>query len=180
VAHQRARNRAATSPIDHYVGSGFAGRSQANSEEPRNSVFERSRDLYRELKPLAIPDPRRTGRSDRLLLSACERSVVRIARELPGDPRPARQLFAEVRFLFPVQQQLNCYRIIDRHLTAALTAFEADGGPGGSRLGVLRCASVNRRGRPCARQRRQGSLYCPSHRHFEEPSPMADEGVSAA
>ena len=84
-------------------------------------MFEISRDLYRELKPMVIADTKHPGRSERVLLAACEQTVARIARDLRRYPRPARHLFSNVRFLFPVQEQLNCYRIIERHLSAALT-----------------------------------------------------------
>lgn len=143
-------------------------------------MFELSRDLYRELKPMVIADTKHPGRSERVLLAACEQTVARIARDLRRYPRPARHLFTNVRFLFPVQEQLNCYRIIERHLSAALDVLEAEAGPDTGRIGALRCASINRKGRPCGREPLRGSRYCPSHKHLEAIVPMPHQGLSVA
>ena len=143
-------------------------------------MFELSRDLYRELKPMVIADTRHPGRSERVLLAACEQTVSRIARDLRRYPRPARHLFSNVRFLFPVQEQLHCYHIIERHLTAALDVLEAEAGPETGRSGALRCASINRKGRPCGREPLRGSRFCPSHKHLEAIVPLPHQGLSVA
>ncbi len=137
-------------------------------------MYELSRDLYRALRPSVIPDPRRPGRSERLLLAACEHTIERIARDLRRYPRPARHLFGQVRFLFPLQEQLQAYRIIEEHLAAALETLEAEIGDDPSRTSALRCASINRKGRPCGREPLRGSRYCPSHRHLEATVPQRD------
>ncbi len=143
-------------------------------------MFELSRDLYRELKPMVITDHHQPGRSERVLLAACEQTVSRIARDLRRYPRPARHLFSNVRFLFPIQEQLHCYRIIERHLHEALLILEAEAGPETGRIGALRCASINRKGRPCGREPLRGSRFCPSHKHLEAIVPMPHQGLSVA
>jgi hypothetical protein len=143
-------------------------------------VYELSRDLYRALKPNVIPDPRRPGRSERLLLAACEQTVERIARDLRRYPRPARHLFSQVRFLFPLQEQLACYRIIEEHVAVVLETLEAEVGPDSGRVSALRCASINRKGKPCGREPLRGSRYCPSHRHLEAIIPPAHRGLYVA
>jgi hypothetical protein len=156
---------------------GAAPAGMIRTEAP---VFEISRDLYRELKPMVIADSKHPGRSERVLLAACEQTIARLARDLRRYPRPARHLFANVRFLFPVQEQLTCYRIIERHLSAALDVLEAEAGPDTGRIGALRCASINRKGRPCGREPLRGSRFCPSHKHLEAIVPMPHQGLSVA
>jgi len=143
-------------------------------------VFELSRDLYRELKPMVILDTRNPGRTERLLLAACERTVARLAGERRGYDSAARALFSEVRFLFPVQQQLNGYRIIERRLSAALDVLAVDTGSNRMPWDGLRCAAMNRRGKPCRRTRLRGMRYCPSHKHLEVAFRATSDGVSAA
>lgn len=143
-------------------------------------MYELSRDLYRALKPSVIPDPRQPGRSERLLLAACEQTVERIARDLRRYPRPARHLFAQVRFLFPLQEQLQAYRIIEDHVQAALERLEAEVGPDAGRATALRCASINRKGKPCGREPLRGSRFCPSHKHLEAVLPPAHRGLYVA
>ena len=131
-------------------------------------MYELSRDMYRALKPSVLPDPRNPGRSERVLLMACEATVERIARDLRRYPRPARHLFAQIRFLFPLQDQLRAYRIIEEQVQTALEHLEAEVGPDiAGRASALRCAAVNRKGKPCGREPLRGSRYCPSHKQLE-------------
>lgn len=143
-------------------------------------MYELSRDLYRALKPSVIPDPRHPGRSERLLLAACEHSIERIARDLRRYPRPARHLFGQVRFLFPLRDQLQIFHVIETHLHTALETLEAEAGPDSGRSSALRCASINRKGKPCGREPLRGSRYCPSHRHLEAVIPPAHQGLYVA
>lgn len=143
-------------------------------------MYELSRDLYRALKPSVIPDPRQPGRSERLLLAACEHSIERIARDLRRYPRPARHMFSQIRFLFPLQEQLKAYHVIEEHLRRALETLEAEVGPEAGRSSALRCAAINRKGKPCGREPLRGSRYCPSHRHLEATIPPAHRGLYVA
>lgn len=143
-------------------------------------MYELSRDLYRALKPNIISDTRHPGRSERLLLAACEHSIERIARDLRRYPRPARHLFSQVRFLFPLQEQLQIYRVIEEHLAEALERLEAEVGPDAGRSSALRCASINRKGKPCGREPLRGSRFCPSHRHLEATMPAAHRDLYVA
>jgi hypothetical protein len=143
-------------------------------------VYELSRDLYRALKPSVIADPKRPGRSERLLLAACEHTIERIARDLHRYPRPARHLFSQVRFLFPLREQLQAYRVIEDHLAKALQTLEAEIGDDPNRVSALRCASINRKGKPCGREPLRGSRYCPSHKHLEATIPHSHRDLYVA
>ncbi len=124
--------------------------------------------------------PRQPGRAERLLLAACEQTVERIARDLRRYPRPARHLFSQIRFLFPLQEQLQAYRIIEDHVQAALERLESEVGPDAGRATALRCASINRKGKPCGREPLRGSRFCPSHKHLEAVLPPAHRGLYVA
>lgn len=143
-------------------------------------MYELSRDLYRALKPSMISDPRTPGRSERLLLAACEHSIERIARDLRRYPRPARHLFSQVRFLFPLQDQLQIYRVMEERLAEALEHLEAEAGPDAGRSSALRCASINRKGKPCGREPLRGSRFCPSHKHLEATMPALHRDLYVA
>ena len=143
-------------------------------------MYELSRDLYRALRPMVIADPRKPGRSERLLLASCEATIERIARDLRRYPRPARHMFGQVRFLFPLRDQLLVFHIIETHLRTALETLEAEAGPDTGRASALRCASINRKGKPCGREPLRGSRFCPSHRHLEDVLPPAHQGLYVA
>lgn len=129
-------------------------------------MYEHSRTLFRTLKPEVLPDPVHPGRPGRTLLSACEASVERMAMDPRFRPYAARQLFSQIRFLFPLHRQIEVFRLIEQGVGTVADRLDeeriADG-----RQNLLRCASVNRKGKPCGREPMRGSRYCPSHRHLE-------------
>ena len=46
---------------------------------------------------------------------------------------------------------------------------------------LLRCAAVNRKGKPCGREPMRGSRYCPSHKRYElHAAPLGLEAVAVA
>lgn len=129
-------------------------------------MYDHSRTLYTELRPLLRPAGPDTAARRRLLLRACEGSVVRLVRDPHGPSARAavEHLFADVRTLVRPSEQLTALRLIERRLVALRDALRN----GASREGVGRCAAVNRRGAPCAREAVGGSRFCPSHRPPEE------------
>lgn len=143
-------------------------------------MYELSRDLYRELRPDVIAQAHHPGRAERLLLAECEHTVQRLARDLHRYPRPARDLFRRIRFLFPVSQQLRVFGVIERHITDALDELQSRLAAEPGRVSALRCAAVNRRGTPCGREPLRGSRFCPSHRHLGQPlpTPMGHRSVA--
>lgn len=129
-------------------------------------MYELSRALYRELRPLLAVDPRCPGRVERLLLESCEQTLEGIAGGLHYFPSPAAHLFADVRFLFPVREQARARAIIGCRMAqaqASLGELQALEGLNGRR----RCLALTAQGAPCRREAQHNSRYCSSHRHME-------------
>jgi hypothetical protein len=129
-------------------------------------MYEHSRDLFRLLKPELMPDAGHPGRPGRMLLAACEGSVERMAMDARFRPYAARQLFRHTRVLFPLHRQLPVFRLIERGVSKVADTLDAERASDG-RQNLLRCAAVNRKGKPCGREPMRGGRYCPSHRHLE-------------
>lgn len=127
-----------------------------------------SRMLYRELAPLLRNDPRQGGtrHQRQRLLDACEATLKRLAEDPEYFAHPERSLFAEIRPLFGLCEQLRVRLVVDLALPGARTVLER-------RRELLRrdCAAFTRNGEPCRRECSGGSRYCPSHRHLE-PVPI--------
>ena len=130
-------------------------------------MYRYSRAIYRDLQPYLLQNQLRPELGQRLLLSACERTVERLARDHRRFARPAAALFADVRALFPVSRQLFVYDIIEAHMTAALEYLDQEIAERGS-ADLLRCRATNRKGKACQRVPVTGSDYCPSHRYMEK------------
>ncbi len=133
-------------------------------------MYQFSRSMYRELAP-AVAHGRPDAAAERRarLLHACEEAVERLATDRHYFARPGRTLFRDVRSLFPMNQQLRVYEVIQRHMAlageyvdhAARSGITLDGVP-------LSCHATTRRGTPCQREPLPGSQYCPSHKHLDE------------
>ncbi len=126
-----------------------------------------SRALYRDLHPHLLESQIRPELGQRLLLSACERTVERMARDHRRFARPAASLFSDVRALFPVSRQLLVYDIIEARINTALEYLDVEIAERGS-ADLLRCRASNRKGKACQRVPVTGSDYCPSHRYLEK------------
>lgn len=142
-------------------------------------MYRYSRAIYRDLHPHLLENQLRPELGQRLLLSACERTVERLARDHRRFPRPAAALFADVRALFPVSRQLMVYDIIEAHMNAALEYLDQEIAERGS-ADLLRCRATNRKGKACQRVPVTGSDYCPSHRYLEKLHARRSGDVVAA
>ena len=89
------------------------------------------------------------------MLEACERTVERIAEDPRYFARPARSLFEEIRFYFPITQQARVYFVIDRAISLS-TSVRAEQARRTEALN--RCRAMTRKGAPCQRSR------CPAPR----------------
>jgi len=133
-------------------------------------MYQFSRSMYRELGPLVVGDRYGTACSNRQhFLQACETAFQRLAKDRHYFARPSRTLFNDVRFFFPICEQVRVYRVIDRYMHVAKhfvdererEGISLDGNP-------LCCHASTRKGTPCQRVPLPGSKYCPSHKHLEE------------
>lgn len=144
-----------------------------------SAMYRYSRAMYRDLTPYLLQDQLRPELGQRLLLSACERNIERLARDHRRFARPAASLFADVRALFPVSRQLLVYDIIEAHMSAAMDFLDAEIAERGS-ADLLRCRATNRKGKACQRVPVTGSDYCPSHRYTEKlQASRADDMLAA-
>jgi len=130
-------------------------------------MYRFSRAIYRDLQPHLLKNQLRPDLAQRLLLSACERNIERLARDHRRFARPAAALFSDVRALFPVSAQLLAYDAIELHMSRALEFLDAEVAERGS-ADLLRCRATNRKGKACQRVPVTGSDYCPSHRYIEK------------
>ena len=94
-------------------------------------MYELSRAIYRDLRPLLEVDRARPGRVERILLRSCERVVEGIAGGLNFFPTPAASMFADVRFLFPVRAQERVRVIIGGRVAEAQQQLGQAGTEGG-------------------------------------------------
>jgi hypothetical protein len=90
---------------------------------------------------------------------------------------PARTLFEDVRWCFPLNRQARVrvlvdvwVRAVEREVAALKdSGLDADGNP-------LRCPVFTRQGRQCQRPPRPHNGYCPSHQHL---APVEHDEVGA-
>jgi hypothetical protein len=146
-------------------------------------MYQFSRAVYRELGPLVATDPHGCDRDRRrAVLEACERAFTRLATDRHYFARPTRTLFNDVRCYFPMNRQMDVYRVIDTYMHVAADyvvqrereGMSIDGSP-------LCCHASTRKGTACQRVPLPGSKYCPSHKHLEEGfDPLEEELVTAA
>ncbi len=133
-------------------------------------MYQFSRSIYRELAPrLAHQGGAAACESKQRMLEACEATMNRLAVDRRYFAKPTKALFAELRNLFPIQEQLYVYRVVDRNVRLALQYL--DSMPAAEELvvaGARECRAHTRRGTPCQREPLPGRDYCPSHKHLEE------------
>jgi hypothetical protein len=125
-------------------------------------VYQLSRSLYRELGamlPTSVDELESRGRRDRqFLLEACENAVRRLALEPETCANPSRSLFREIRHLFPVDAQIDVWRVVSYHVEAGRILSDRI-----QETLKRECQAVTRSGDPCRREPRAGMRYCPSH-----------------
>ena len=122
-----------------------------------------TRSLWRALAPSLAPDPRRPGWSERYLMGVCDSGISRVAADPCSEPMVARSLFSAARSLMRAQDQLRASLVIDAHVSRARAFFEAERGAAGVAGSTPRCAALNRKGKPCAREPIWGTPFCVSH-----------------
>lgn len=132
-------------------------------------MFQISRRLYRELAPELVDD-----RDREPVLHACERVVHRLVTDRHYFAHPARALFAEIRWRFPLHAQVRVYAVIDRHLSQTRALLERSNEVAYRLSGVTpRCRATTRKSRPCGHPPDPRNGYCSFHQH------LADEPVLA-
>ena len=133
-------------------------------------MYQFSRSIYRELGPMVVSDRYGSACANRQqFLQSCETAFQRLASDRHYFAKPSRTLFNDVRFFFPMGEQIRVYRVIERYMRVA-TQFVDDREREGISLdgSPLCCHASTRKGTACQRVPLPGSKYCPSHKHLEE------------
>ena len=132
-------------------------------------MFHISRELYRELS-----DDLTSDRDREDVLRACEATVQRLVCDRFYFAHPARTLFADVRWRFPLHAQTRVYEVIDRHLEATRRELERSVAATLELTGEpLRCRATTRRSLPCNHEPDPRTGYCSWHRHLADQPAVA-------
>lgn len=133
-------------------------------------MFQFSRAIYRELAADVDPRSGCSGvNAHEHVLKACETTMDRLASDRHYFARPARTLFNDIRFCFPMRKQERVYRVVTAYIAAAeayldrlpKAGCDANGNP-------LQCRATTRKGTACQRMPLPHNGYCPSHQHLAE------------
>ncbi|MFM9125091.1 MAG: hypothetical protein ACKOSO_08080 [Actinomycetota bacterium] len=132
-------------------------------------MFRFSRQIYIEVKDAVdpAPDTISVAEARRRILTACESTIERLARDARYFPKPARSLFQEIRYYFPITEQARVYYTSERYSGLAQEFIREELERQGEGV-VAPCRATTRKGKPCQRTPLPGREYCPSHSHLEE------------
>lgn len=131
-------------------------------------MFHISRQLYRELAHDIVDDQHREP-----VLQACEAAVHRLVTDRHYFAHPARTLFDEIRWRFPLAAQTRVFAVIDRRLGATRALLETSNTATFALSGVQpRCRATTRKSRSCGHPPDPQSGYCSFHRHLADDAPL--------
>jgi len=127
-------------------------------------MFHISRQIYRELAADLQDDDDRE-----LLLRSCEDAVTRLVNDRHYFARPARTLFNEIRWMFPLEAQCRAYRVIDLHMRTTREYLESSNRATLELTGHRpTCRATTRRSGLCSHEPDPRTGYCAWHRHLVE------------
>ena len=145
-------------------------------------MFQFSRGIYRELAPDIDTDVYLSDSTPHEhVLKACERTMERLSTDRHYFARPARTLFNDIRFCFPMAAQLRVWQVVQAYVAAAESYLDrlpkagcdVNGNP-------LQCRATTRKGTACQRVPLPHNGYCPSHQHLAETEETEVEELIAA
>jgi hypothetical protein len=133
-------------------------------------MYQFSRALYRELAPHISPVPGECGHeAHAAVLTACERTVERMATDRHYFKHPVRTLFRDIRAHFPVSAQHRVWSVCSSYVRCIDDWLARQPVRGAGLDGVIaECRATTRRGTPCRRAPLMHNGYCPSHQHLAE------------
>ncbi len=131
-------------------------------------MYQFSRSIYRELAPMLVSKGGQACESKQRMLEACESTMNRLVSDRRYFAKPTKALFTDLRNLFPIQDQLVVYRVVDRNVRLAVQYLDSAPVEELTPAGGRECRAHTRRGTPCQREPLPGRDYCPSHKHLEE------------
>jgi len=133
-------------------------------------MYRFSRQIFLQIKDAVDPQPDTVNvvEARRIVLRACEGTLERLANDPRYFPKPARSLFQEIRYYFPITEQARVYYAIENTLRIAQEFIQEEIERSGEGA-IVPCRATTRKGKPCQRTPLPGREYCPSHQHLEEP-----------
>ena len=137
-------------------------------------MYQYSRAIYRSIKDLIDPyvDGETRLEYRRAVLTTCEQTMERLAKDPHYFAKPDRALFQDIRRYFPITAQAEVAWAVQEGVNAAAGFIEEQIEAGALDGGVARCRATTRKGKPCQRTPLPERDYCPSHQHLER-SPVA-------
>jgi hypothetical protein len=132
-------------------------------------MYQYSRAIYRSIKDLVDPYAAAELQLQyrQAVLTACEQTMERLARDPHYFARPDRALFQDIRRYFPITAQAQVAWAVTEGVSAAVAFIEEQIEAGALDGGVARCRATTRKGKPCQRTPLPDREYCPSHQHLE-------------
>ena len=132
-------------------------------------MYQYCRAIYRSIKDLIDPyvDQESQLEYRRAVLTACEQTMDRLAKDPLYFANPARALFQDIRRYFPITCQAQVAWAVNEGVAAAAAFIQEQIEAGALDGGVARCRATTRKGKPCQRTPLPERDYCPSHQHLE-------------
>ena len=141
----------------------------------QHCMYQYSRAIYRSIKDLIDPyaDSAVQLESRRSVLTACEQTMERLAKDPLYFAKPDRALFQDIRRYFPITAQAEVAWAVSEGINAAVQFIQEQIEAGALDGGVARCRATTRKGKPCQRTPLPDRDYCPSHQHLEAKTAVA-------
>ncbi len=132
-------------------------------------MYQYSRAIYRSIKDLVDPyaETELQLESRQAVLTACEQTMERLAKDPHYFAKPDRALFQDIRRYFPITAQAQVAWAVQEGVSAAVAFIDEQIEAGALDGGVARCRATTRKGKPCQRTPLPDREYCPSHQHLE-------------
>jgi hypothetical protein len=130
-------------------------------------MYRFSRAIYLETRDLVAGETsEETVEARRRVLTACEQTMERLAKDSRYFAHPARSLFADIRYYFPIRVQERVFHVVETYIASALEFMEAEQERAVTEGAMLRCRAQTRKGKACQRTPLPDSNFCPSHQHL--------------
>jgi hypothetical protein len=132
-------------------------------------MYQYSRAIYRSIKDLVDPYAETELQLEyrQAVLTACEQTMERLAKDPHYFAKPDRALFQDIRRYFPITAQAQVAWAVQEGVSAAVAFIDEQIEAGALDGGVARCRATTRKGKPCQRTPLPDREYCPSHQHLE-------------
>ena len=137
--------------------------------EIQSCMYQYSRAIYRSIKDLIDPyvDQETHLEYRRAVLTTCEQTMERLAKDPHYFANPDRALFQDIRRYFPITVQAQVAWAVNKGVSAAVAFIQEQIDAGAFDGGVARCRATTRKGKPCQRTPLPERDYCPSHQHLD-------------